>query len=268
MIGSDPEFAFSDGLKLIPAYQLLHSPRALRDMIGLDGKISTAEVRPAASRSYMEHFNNIFLAKAQVQNICNIYGINALAPPFYRTESLGGHIHISSTDISTEKLVEYGIKIQYLLLPAMNYIWGKSAYNRIVKSNFRYGSPYDIRIQGQRHVELRMLPTFLGLNDGNVINLLRFYFEAYTYLAHNDLKLKIYKPDINNIMPFYPDEMKSYRGFLAESDRIYKFVYQNKIGFAIKFYRSINQYNTFILAKRNDITTKIPKFYGVVYFLS
>jgi len=271
-IGSDPEFVFYKG-KVIPAYEILHRRNALHTDIGLDGEIGTAEIRPQYSASIYEHINTITKIKAEIQNLCNMYEVDAIAKPLVDTKSLGGHIHISvkTNKNITAEMVENGIKLQFLLLPAAHFIYGRELYQRYKRSNFHYGSPYDIRSDwGKNHIELRMLPTFLGLNDKNIFSLFNYIVEGFTYLQHNKLRIPI-------IEKIDPDAMfsaqlvqfaTSEREFLQTVNYMYQFIYKKKLGFAIKLLKNINKYNTFIVARHSNVVTLDQNYLGVVLYLS
>jgi hypothetical protein len=277
-IGSDPEFVFVDNKgALIPAYNILHSRSALQDTIGLDAHSSTAELRPMYSTSIYEHLNNIVRAKAQIQNICNMFSVNAIARPLFRSESLGGHIHISvkSREDYTRKLSDNGIILQFLALPAAQYLFKDMLYKRFAKSNFRYGSPYDIRSDwGKNHIELRMFPTFLGLNNSNINALLKYYITGFVYLEHHKIKI----PDIKTLAntPLVARMPISF-GFPSMSERDFNklvkamrdFVYSEKLGFAINLYKSLNTANNgFYIAKYGAVVSNDIQYAGVVQWLS
>jgi len=271
-IGSDPEFVFYKG-KVIPAYEILHRRNALHTDIGLDGEIGTAEIRPQYSSSIYEHITTITKIKAEIQNLCNIYGVDAVARPLVGTKSLGGHIHVSvkTNKNMTQKLLEDGIKLQFLLLPAAHFIYGRELYQRYRRSNFHYGSPYDIRSDwGKNHVELRMLPTFLGLNDKNIFSLFDYIVEGYTYLQHNRLGVPIIKrQDTDAMFPAQPAQfVTSEREFLQTVNYMYEFIYKRKLGFAIKLLKNINKYNTFMVARNSNVVTLDKNYLGVVLYLS
>jgi len=269
-VGSDPEFVFYKN-GVIPAYKILHQRNALHTEIGLDGEIGTAEIRPQYSSSIYEHINTITKIRAEIQNLCNMYEVDAIAKPLVDTKSLGGHIHISvktNKNITTE-MVENGIKLQFLLLPAAHFIYGRELYQRYKKSNFHYGSPYDIRSDwGKNHIELRMLPTFLGLNDKNIFSLFNYVVEGMTYLQNNDLKIPIIKKyDLQS--PFISASfVTSEKEFLGVVNYMYKFIYNKKLGFAIKLLKNINKHNSFIVAKNARVKTFDKDYLGIVLYLS
>jgi len=269
-IGSDPEFVFYKN-GVIPAYKILHQRNALHTDIGLDGEIGTAEIRPQYSSSIYEHINTTTKIKAEIQNLCNIYGVNAIAKPLVGTKSLGGHIHVSTNtnkNITTE-MVENGIKLQFLLLPAVHFIYGRELYQRYKRSNFHYGSPYDIRSDwGKNHIELRMLPTFLGLNDKNIFSIFNFVIEGMTYLQYNKIKIPIIKKyDLQS--PYISiNFVTSEKEFLSTVDYMYKFIYDKKLGFAIKLLKNINKHNSFVIAKNAHVTTTDKNYLGIVLYLS
>jgi hypothetical protein len=275
-IGSDPEFVFiTHTKKLVPAYNILHSSQALQDTIGLDGHTSTAELRPAYSKSIYAHLNNIVKAKAQIQNLCNTFKVDALAKPLSAGESLGGHIHISTPtrENITQKLMKRGITLQFLALPAAKFFFGEEVYTRFSKSGFKYGSPLDIRSDwGKNHIELRMFPTFLGLNNSNIYALLNYYISGFVYLESHTIHI----PEIKSFA-----NIPQSTGFLNSSieisrnefndmvEKIYEFTYKNKIGFVIKFYKSLNKKNSnFFIAKYNTVTTDYMQYSGIVQWLS
>jgi len=269
-VGSDPEFVFYKG-KVIPAYKILHQRNALHTEIGLDGEIGTAEIRPQYSSSIYEHINTITKIKAEIQNLCNMYEVDAIAKPLVDTKSLGGHIHISvkTNKNITAEMVENGIKLQFLLLPAAHFIYGRELYRRYKKSNFHYGSPYDIRSDwGKNHIELRMLPTFLGLNDKNIFSIFNYVVEGMTYLQNNDLKIPIIKKyDLQS--PFISASfVTSEKEFLGVVNYMYKFIYNKKLGFAIKLLKNINKHNSFIVAKNARVKTFDKDYLGIVLYLS
>ena len=269
-IGSDPEFVFYKG-KVIPAYEILHRRNALHTDIGLDGEIGTAEIRPQYSSSIYEHINTITQIKAEIQNLCNIYGVDAVAKPLVGTKSLGGHIHVSvkTNKDMTQKLIEDGIKLQFLLLPAAHFIYGRELYRRYKRSNFHYGSPYDIRSDwGKNHIELRMLPTFLGLNDKNIFSIFNFIVEGMTYLHNNDLKIPIIKKYDSQSPYISMNFVTSEKEFLGMINYMYKFIYDKKLGFAIKLLKNINKYNSFIVAKSTHVMTLDKNYLGIVLYLS
>jgi hypothetical protein len=269
-IGSDPEFVFYKG-GVIPAYKILHQRNALHTDIGLDGEIGTAEIRPQYSSSIYEHINTMTKIKAEIQNLCNMYGVNAIAKPLVGTKSLGGHIHVSTNtnkNITTE-MVENGIKLQFLLLPAAHFIYGRELYQRYRRSNFHYGSPYDIRSDwGKNHIELRMLPTFLGLNDKNIFSIFNFVIEGVTYLQYNNLKIPIIKKyDLQS--PYISiNFVTSEKEFLDTINYMYKFIYNKKLGFAIKLLKNINKHNSFVIAKNAHVKTLDKDYLGIVLYLS
>jgi hypothetical protein len=277
-IGSDPEFAFVDDKgELVPAYNILHSRSALQDTIGLDGHSSTAELRPMYSNSIYTHLNNIVRSKAQIQNICNMFSVNAVGRPLVRKESLGGHIHISTNarEDYTRKLVDRAIVLQFLALPAAKYLFGSLVYKRFASSRFRYGSPFDVRSDwGKNHIELRVFPTFLGLNNSNIFAILRYFIDGFTYLEHNRIKV----PEIKNLsnipvsdhgpvfLSFPEMNEKEFNNIVKD---MYNFVYTEKIGFAIKFYKSLNTANNkFFIAKHGTIIAKTLQYAGIAQWLS
>lgn len=273
-IGSDPEFVFVKNGRVVPAYNILHQSRALSSGIGLDGAIATAEIRPTYKPSVYQHFNEIVLKKAEIQNLCNVYDVDASALPLVQGKSLGGHIHISTSESTnhTQKMVSDAIKLQFLLLPAAHFIFGRSLFTRFKNSNFKYGSPYDVRSDwGKNHVELRMLPTFLGLNDKNILSIFNFTIEGFTYLQHRNIDIPVIVKEKSNPSPLFfmnthfPQDEKS---FLKNVNYMYNFIYKNRIGFAIKLLKSINKHNSFVVARSSNVSTLVPNYLGVVYYLS
>jgi hypothetical protein len=269
-VGSDPEFVFYKN-GVIPAYKILHRRNALHTDIGLDGEIGTAEIRPQYSSSIYEHINTITKIKAEIQNLCNMYEVNAIAKPLVETKSLGGHIHVSTNTNKnvTAEMVENGIKLQFLLLPAAHFIYGRELYRRYKRSNFHYGSPYDIRSDwGKNHIELRMLPTFLGLNDKNIFSIFNFVVEGMTYLQNNDLKIPIIKKYDSQSPYVAMNFVTSEKEFLEAVNYMYKFIYDKKLGFAIKLLKNINKRNSFIVAKNARVKTLDKDYLGIVLYLS
>lgn len=274
-IGSDPEFAFTnDKGDVIPAFKVLHSKTVLQDTIGLDARISTAELRPIYSPSTYVHLNNIFRAKGQISNICNQFGINAVAAPIVGSESLGGHIHIS-TDYSrnvNQDLVADAVVLQFLALPAAKFLFGQRLYTRYKQSGFRYGSPYDVRADwGKNHIELRMFPTFLGLNNQNIKAILDYYVDGFVYMQHHDLSVPgLKKSSIRTAPVGFTETLNIDREkFDKLVDKMYRYAYSEKLGFAMKFYRSLNKLNNdFVIARHGRVTTNILQYSGIVQYLS
>jgi len=274
-IGSDPEFVFSKNGRIVPAYQILHQAHPLETDIGLDGAIATGEIRPQYSASIYQHISNILMLKAEIQSICNRYQVDAVAPPLYQGKSLGGHIHISTNSRAniTDKMISAGIKLQFLALPAAKFIWGRQLYSRYYHSDFKYGSPYDIRSDwGKNHIELRMLPSFLGLNDKNLYAFFEFYINGMYYLLKNKLEIPIIKSDKPQTGPLSFLNSNAFPRTEAEVnkqiDYMYNFALKNRIGFAIQLYKKINKYNDFIVARHSNVHTDYKEYLGIAYYLS
>ena len=260
--------------KVVPAYEILHQRNALHTDIGLDGAIATAEIRPEYSSSIYKHLTNVLMLKARIQNLCNIYRVNALASPIVDGRSLGGHIHVSTNARKniTQEMVEVAIKLQFLLLPTAHFIYGRSLFSRYKNSGFKYGSPYDVRSDwGKNHIEMRMLPTFLGLNDKNVYAIFNYVVEGFVYLLNNDVDVPIIKKTTTNPSPlFFMNSQfpNTEAEFLKTVEYMRDFIYDHRIGFAIKLMKNVNKHNTFIVARASHVTTLDENYLGIVYYLS
>ena len=102
-VGADPEALFYSRSEkiIVPAYQLCGGSSAYNSWIGTDGHSITAELRPKPNRNVLmvlaDLANALGIVKQTLDNLNQRSQLDLVmvAQPIFRSEYLGGHVHLS-----------------------------------------------------------------------------------------------------------------------------------------------------------------------------
>ena len=130
--GSDPEYLFAyqtksartkDSVWMVMPAEALASPNReirLASWIGTDGHGATAEIRPAPAHNVRWHLAKIADAMMALRKFLSVREefsrLSAVAQPVWRSEKLGGHIHLSlwvESPLTAQVFNEYGLVSYY-----------------------------------------------------------------------------------------------------------------------------------------------------------
>lgn len=160
LVGSDPEFAFSDGRHRLDAYSC---GLKVGLAAGCDQNERLVELRPWPSVSAVDHIAGVLCALRWLRRTSNPVVIDAIwrAGAFFNGDGLGGHVHFGrKRPTRTEEVAALdGLAVA---LKASGLFPVEEWNRRIEGDNLaqHYGAPGDFRVQKHGY-EYRSLPSWL-----------------------------------------------------------------------------------------------------------